>query len=52
VIFGLVSLDQEKAFDRVGHECLFNVMYLFGFEERFLACVKSVMSGQGGIRAQ
>jgi hypothetical protein len=38
VNFGLVSLDQEKAFERVDHEYLFNVM--FGFGERFLACVK------------
>ena len=37
--FGLVSLDEEKAFDRVDHEYLFNVMSVFGFGKRFLTCV-------------
>lgn len=43
VNFGLVSL--KKAFDRVGHEYLFNVMSVFAFEERFLACVKMLYAG-------
>ena len=43
VNFGLVSLDQEKAFDRVVHEYLFNVM--FGFGERFLTFVKMLYAG-------
>jgi hypothetical protein len=40
VNLGLVSLDQEKAFDRVDHEYLFNVMSVFGFGKSFLTCVK------------
>ena len=43
--FGLVSLDQEKDFDRVNHEYLFNVMSVLGFGERFLTCVKMLNAG-------
>ena len=38
--FELVYLDQEKVFDRVGHEYLFNVMSVFGFGSTFSACVR------------
>ncbi|KAI4881111.1 hypothetical protein NFI96_017176, partial [Prochilodus magdalenae] len=38
--FGLLSLDQEKAFDRVDHEYLFNTMRHFGFGEGFLSWVR------------
>jgi hypothetical protein len=37
----LVSLDQEKTFDRVEHEYLFNVL----FGESFLTCVKMFYAG-------
>ena len=43
--FGLVSLDQDKAFDRVDHEYLFNVMSVFGFGESFLTCGKLLYAG-------
>ena len=43
VNFGLVSLDQEKAFDRVDHEYLFKVM--FGFGKSFLTYVKLLYAG-------
>ena len=42
---GLVSLDQEKAFDRVDHEYLFNVMSVFGFGKSFVTCVKLLYAG-------
>jgi hypothetical protein len=35
VNFRLVSFDQEKAFDGVEHEYLFNVMSVFGFGKCF-----------------
>ena len=43
--FGLVSLDQEKSFDRVDHEYLFNVMSVLGFGEMFLTRVKMLYAG-------
>ncbi|KAL7846027.1 hypothetical protein AOLI_G00242190 [Acnodon oligacanthus] len=40
VDFGLISLDQEKAFDRVDHAYLFNTLLSFGFGENFINYIK------------
>ncbi|KAL7876995.1 hypothetical protein SRHO_G00036380 [Serrasalmus rhombeus] len=40
VDFGLISLDQEKAFDRVDHAYLFNTLLGFGFGENLINYVK------------
>lgn len=37
---GLLSLDQEKAFDRVEHGFLWNILEAFGFNENFLNMIK------------
>lgn len=34
---GIVSLDQEKAFDRVDHDSLFSTLRAFGFGEGFMS---------------
>ena len=36
----IISLDQSKAFDRVSHEYLFNVLTNFGFKKQFISLVK------------
>ena len=36
----IISLDQSKAFDRVSHEYLFNVLSHFGFGPQFISLVK------------
>uniref|UniRef100_A0A3B5PV23 Reverse transcriptase domain-containing protein n=1 Tax=Xiphophorus maculatus TaxID=8083 RepID=A0A3B5PV23_XIPMA len=41
---GLISLDQEKAFDRVEHDFLWKVMRRFGFGEGFIAKIQVMYS--------
>lgn len=41
---GLISLDQEKAFDRVEHNFLWTVMDRFGFSAGFIAKIKVLYS--------
>ncbi|KAK0155412.1 Transposon TX1 uncharacterized protein [Merluccius polli] len=41
---GLISLDQEKAFDRVEHNFLWRVMERFGFSAGFIAKIKVLYS--------
>ncbi|KAJ3587841.1 hypothetical protein NHX12_011436 [Muraenolepis orangiensis] len=55
---GLISLDQEKAFDRVEHSFLWKVMGKFGFSAGFIAKIKvlynnieSVLKFNGGLCA-
>ena len=43
--FGLLSIDQEKAFDRVDHGYLFKTLRAFGFGEGFIAGVKMLYAG-------
>ena len=42
---GLLSLDQEKAFDRVDHQYLFKTMKAFGFGDVFLSWVNLLYAG-------
>ncbi|KAI4903397.1 hypothetical protein NFI96_004731 [Prochilodus magdalenae] len=42
---GLISLDQEKAFDRVDHGYLFNTLTNFSFGEHFMKSVKLLYTG-------
>lgn len=46
---GLFSLDQKKAFDRVDHGYLFNVLKAFGIGDSFLNMVKLLYSGAACI---
>ena len=41
---GLISLDHEKAFDRVEHNFLWEVMESFGFSAGFIAKIKVLYS--------
>ena len=41
----LVSLDQEKAFDRVDRSFLLNLLKLFGFGPWFCKCISTLYNG-------
>uniref|UniRef100_H3C6P6 Reverse transcriptase domain-containing protein n=1 Tax=Tetraodon nigroviridis TaxID=99883 RepID=H3C6P6_TETNG len=43
--FGIVCLDQEKAFDRVDHSYLFSTLRAFGFGDGFIAWVSLLHRG-------
>lgn len=38
----LVSIDLNKAFDRVDHNYLWKVLYKFGFPQSFIQCIKDI----------
>lgn len=44
VNIGILSLDQEKAFDVVDHEYLFNVFKNFGFGDNFISYIRLLYS--------
>ena len=55
---GLISIDQEKAFDRVEHQYLWHTFEAFGFSSGFIAMIKviygdieSVLKVNGGLSA-
>ncbi len=55
---GVLSLDQEKAFDRVDHDFLFKVLKSYGFGDVFISYitllysnVHVMMKGGGGLSA-
>ena len=41
----ILSLDQQKAFDRINHDYLYMVLKSFGFCEYFISCVKLMYKG-------
>ena len=41
----LLSLDQEKAFDRVDRSFLLNLLKLFGFGPWFCTCISTLYKG-------
>ena len=43
--FGLVSFDQEKAFDHVDHNYLFDTLTAFGFGNVFMSWVRLLYTG-------
>jgi len=56
--FGLISLDQEKAFDRVEHKYLWRTLSEFGFSQGFIkmigvlyANIESILKINGGLSA-
>lgn len=42
---GILPLDQEKAFDRVGHSYLFSALKAFGFGDAFLRRISLLYNG-------
>lgn len=42
---GVLSLDQEKAFDRVHHIFLFDTLKAFGFRDNFISKIKLLYAG-------
>lgn len=38
--FGLISLDQERTFDRVGHRCLWNILERFTLSPGLIAKIQ------------
>lgn len=55
---GLISIDQEKAFDRVEHQYLWQTLEVFGFNPSFIAMIQvlyrdieSLLKINGGLSA-
>ncbi len=51
--FGLISIEQEKAFDRVEHKYLWSVLAAFGFSSDFISMIKVIVARgawEGGTR--
>lgn len=42
---GLISIDQEKSFDRVEHNYLWKIIDAFGFGTQFASMINSVVPG-------
>lgn len=49
---GIVSWDQEKAFDKVDHSDLFSALRVFDIGDGFLSWVGTLYNGEDGGRAE